>query len=163
MLQCSNPRIYSHICKKKIIPYVIQWTKCLKKTRCYQNHVLHMFQSKSCVLSCIIKSCTVCSISDEYLEYAATRSFLWWMQDGTPTHCTNAVLAFLNEKFRGWVLSWRTANPRSAHSTDFNLLDFYFWAAAQNQVFKEKSNLIDSLVQYLREMFRRRIQPRDIE
>ena len=31
--------------------------------------------------------------------YAATRFFLWWMRDGTPTHCTNAVLACFNEKF----------------------------------------------------------------
>ena len=34
------------------------------------------------------------------LWYAATRSFLCWMQDCTPTQCINAVLAFLNEKFR---------------------------------------------------------------
>ena len=70
------------------------------------------------------------------LWYAVTRSSFWWIQDGTPIHCTNSVLAFLNEKFWCWVLSWITANPRSAHSTDFNLLDFYFWAAAQNQDFQ---------------------------
>ena len=73
------------------------------------------------------------------LWYAATRSFLCWMQDGTPTKCINAVLAFLNEKFRGWVLSWRTANPRSAHITDFNLPDFYFWADMQNHDFQVKT------------------------
>lgn len=81
------------------------------------------------------------------LRYAATRSSLWWMQDGAPPHCTNSVLAFLNEKFRGRVISRRTANPWPAHSPDLNPLDFHFWAAAQNQVFKEKPDSIDSLVQ----------------
>ena len=81
------------------------------------------------------------------LRYTATRSSLWWMQDGAPPHCTNAVLAFLNEKFRGRVISRRTANPWPAHSPDLNPLDFHFWAAAQNQVFKEKPDSMDSLVQ----------------
>ena len=35
----------------------------------------------------------------------------------------------------------KNSDPRSAHSTDFNILDFYFWAAAQNQDFQEKTYL----------------------
>ena len=33
------------------------------------------------------------------LRHSATRSQLWWMQDGAPPHCTNESLEFLNEKF----------------------------------------------------------------
>ena len=73
------------------------------------------------------------------LRYTATRSSLWWMQDGAPPHCTNSVLAFLNEKFQGRVISRRTANPWPAHSPDLNPLDFHFRAAAQNQVFQRKT------------------------
>ena len=80
--------------------------------------------------------------------------FLYLMQDGTPTQRTKAVVAFLNEKFRGWVLSWRTESPRLTHSTDFNLLDFYFWAAAQNQDFQGKCYL-DRLTGAICEKFRR--------
>jgi len=83
------------------------------------------------------------------LQYMATRSPLWWMQDGAPPHCTISVLAFFNEKFQDQVISRRTANPWPAHSPDLKPLDFHFWAAAQNQVFKEKLDSIDSLVQYV--------------
>ena len=69
------------------------------------------------------------------LWYAATCSCLGWMKGGFSTHCTNAILVFFNEKFRWWVLSRRTANSWPAH----NLIDFYFWAAAQNQVFQGKT------------------------
>ncbi|QQP51470.1 Uncharacterized protein FKW44_012847, partial [Caligus rogercresseyi] len=34
------------------------------------------------------------------LRHSATRSLLWWMQDGASSHGTNAALEFLNEKFR---------------------------------------------------------------
>ena len=55
------------------------------------------------------------------LWYVATRSFLCWMQNDTTTHFTNSVVAFINEKFRGWFLSWRTANPRLAHTAQSGL------------------------------------------
>ena len=41
----------------------------------------------------------------------------------------------------------RTKMDWPAHSPDLNPLDFHFWAAAQNQVFKEKPASIDSLVE----------------
>ena len=81
------------------------------------------------------------------LRHSATRSQLWWMQDGAPPHCTNESLEFLNEKFRGRVISRRTQNPWPAHSPDLNPLDFHFWAAAQSQVYKEKPDSMESLIQ----------------
>ena len=44
------------------------------------------------------------------LRHSATRSSLWWMQDGALPHCTNAGLEFLNKKFRGRVINRRTEN-----------------------------------------------------
>ena len=37
--------------------------------------------------------------------------------------------------------------PWSAHSPDLNPLDFHFWAAAQSQVYKEKPDSMESLIQ----------------
>lgn len=81
------------------------------------------------------------------LRGSATRLALWWMQDGAPPHCTNAALEFLNEKFRGRVISRRTETPWPAHSPDLNPLDFHFWAAAQARVYEEKPESIQNLVQ----------------
>ena len=53
------------------------------------------------------------------------------MQDSAPPYCTNVVLEFLIEKFRGRVISRRTENSWPAHSPDFNSLDFNFWAEVQ--------------------------------
>lgn len=70
------------------------------------------------------------------LRDAATRSSLWWMQDGVSPHCTNAAIGFLNAKFHGRVISRRTANPWPSHNPDLNPVDFHFWDAARNQIFK---------------------------
>ena len=69
------------------------------------------------------------------------------MQDGAPPHCTNAPLEFLNEMFRGRVISRRKENLWPAHSPDLNPLDFSFWAAAQTRVYMEKPDSIEYLIQ----------------
>ena len=81
------------------------------------------------------------------LRHFATRSSLWWMQDGAPPYCTNAVLEFLNEKFPGRVISRRTENSWPVHSPDLNPLDFNFCAAAQTRVYTETPRSIEFLVQ----------------
>ena len=61
---------------------------------------------------------------------------LWFQQDGARVHTTNDVLDFLQEKFHGQVnlnqlkLSW------SVKSLDLNPMDFYFWGAAEAEVFQ---------------------------
>ena len=75
---------------------------------------------------------------------------LWWMQDGAPPHCTQAVLSFLREKFDGRVISRRTPVPWPAHSPDLNILDFHFWAEAQKKVFEEKPSNLEDLVSCVR-------------
>jgi len=81
------------------------------------------------------------------LRFSATRSNLWWMQDGASPYCTNEVLKSLQDKFHGRVISRRTEHPGPAHSPDLNPMDFYFWSAAQKEVFAEKTGSINSLVQ----------------
>ena len=96
------------------------------------------------------------------LWYTATRYFLWWMQDCTPTHCTNAVLAFIDENCRGWVLSraeeQRTRGQRTVR-TSTSSISIFGWLR-KIRIFKEKPNSIDSLVQWV-ESFTERLHPRD--
>ena len=77
----------------------------------------------------------------------ATRKQLWWMQDGAPPHCTNDAKAFLLEKFNGRVISRGTDRIWPAHSPDINPLDFHFWSAAQREVYRQKPQNIEELVQ----------------
>lgn len=81
----------------------------------------------------------------------ATRQQLWWMQDGAPPHCTNDAKAFLLEKFHGRVISRGTDRIWPAHSPDINPLDFHFWSAAQRQVYQQKPQNIEELVQCVRD------------
>ena len=61
------------------------------------------------------------------LRHSATRSSLWWIQDGAPLHCTNAALEFLNKTFRDRVTSRsRTENSWPGHSPDLTPLNFEF-------------------------------------
>lgn len=78
---------------------------------------------------------------------SATRRNLWWMQDGAPPHCTNVAKSFLTEKFGGRVISRGTEFIWPAHSPDLNPLDFHFWAAAQKQVYSQKPESIEELVE----------------
>ena len=80
-----------------------------------------------------------------------TRHNLRWMQDGAPPHCTREAKDFLLEKFHGRVISRGTPIPWPAHSPDLNPLDFHFWAAAQEMVYKEKPQSIELLVQCVKQ------------
>ena len=81
----------------------------------------------------------------------ATRRNLWWMQDGAPPHCTNVAKSFLKEKFRGRVISRGTEFVWPAHSPDLNPLDFHFWAAAQKQVYLQKPESIEELIECVKQ------------
>lgn len=53
-------------------------------------------------------------------------------------------------------VQWSCHQPRNryiilpAHSPDLNPLDFRFWAAARNEVYRKKPESIDSLIQCVR-------------
>lgn len=81
------------------------------------------------------------------LRSKATRKGYWWMQDGAPPHCTTLAKDFLLEKFNGRVISRGTPINWPAHSPDLNPLDFHFWGEAQNHVYREQPESIESLIQ----------------
>ena len=51
----------------------------------------------------------------------ATRRNLWWMQDGAPPHCTDVAKSFLEEKFRGRVISRGTEFVWPAHTAQISI------------------------------------------
>ena len=70
---------------------------------------------------------------------------LWFQQDGARVHTTNDVLDFLQEKFHGRVISNRLKLSWPAKSPDLNPMDFYFWGAAEAEVFQKKPKTIPEL------------------
>ena len=60
-------------------------------------------------------------------------------------HTTNDVLDFLQEKFHGRVISNRLKLSWPAKSPDLNPMDFYFWGAAEAEVFQKKPKTIPEL------------------
>ena len=75
----------------------------------------------------------------------AGRRGWWWQQDGATVHCSDEVLAFLEEKFRGRVISRRGDNPWPPYSPDLNPLDFFFWGFCMAEVFRLKPATIEEL------------------
>ena len=73
------------------------------------------------------------------------------MQDDALVYCTTETKNFLDQKFRGRVISRGTDNAWPAHSPDLNPLDFYFWAVAQRRVYKAKPSTIAELINVLKQ------------
>ena len=74
------------------------------------------------------------------------------MQDGAPPHCISLVKDFLIEKFqdRVHVISRGTPIIWPAYSPDLNPLDFHFSGVAQQQVYQEQPETIESLIDCVR-------------
>ena len=75
---------------------------------------------------------------------ASQRGF-WWQQDGASVHCTDDNLAFLEQRFRGRVISRRGEHPWPPYSPDLSPLDYYFWGYANAEVFRRKPTTIEQL------------------
>ena len=84
----------------------------------------------------------------------AQRRLWWWMQDGASVHCTDDVIHFLEEKFRGRVITRRGEHPWPPYSPDLNPLDFYFWGFAMAEVFRQKPATIAELKQIVEDLAR---------
>ena len=67
------------------------------------------------------------------------------MLDGAPAHVSNECIAFLENKFRGRVITRHGENPSPAYSPDLNVLDFYFWGFANQEVWRRKPSTIAKL------------------
>ena len=60
-------------------------------------------------------------------------------------HTTNEVLDFLKGKFNGRVISNRLDFSWPAKSPDLNPLDYFFWGAAEAEVYRKKPKTIFDL------------------
>ena len=65
--------------------------------------------------------------------------------------CSTTLHTDLLAKFHGRVVNRGTPIPWPAHSPDLNPLDFHFWAAAQEMVYKKKPQSIELLVQCIKQ------------
>ena len=70
----------------------------------------------------------------EIVKSKASRNGYFFMQDGTPPHCTNVALQLLTEIFKGRVISRRSEIIWPAHSPDLNYLNFWFWGYVESQL-----------------------------
>ena len=86
-------------------------------------------------------------VASPALRGKAARRNYWWMQDGAPTHCSNAAKKFLLKKCKGRVISHGTVVSWPAHSSDLNPLNFHFWGDAQQQVYREQTGNIKELIE----------------
>ena len=70
---------------------------------------------------------------------------LWLQQDGARVHSNNEVIDFLKGEFNGRVISNRLDFSWPAKSPNLNLLDSFFWGAAEAEVNKKKPKMICDL------------------
>ena len=82
----------------------------------------------------------------------AGRGQWWWQQDGAPAHATNACIEFLEQKFRGRVITRRGEFPWPPYSPDLNPLDYYFWGFVNAEVWCRKPETIEELRQIVEEV-----------
>ena len=79
------------------------------------------------------------------VRHRSSRRLFWWQQDGATSHCTDVVLNFLEEKFRGRIISRRSEVSWPPYSPDFNPCDFFLWGWVESQVRRVKPASIDDL------------------
>ena len=82
---------------------------------------------------------------------------VWWMQDGAPSHTSNASMSELKKVFGDKIIS-RFASKFGgiewpSHSPDLNPLDYSFWSQAQREVWKNKPDTIEDLKLIVEEFF----------
>lgn len=82
------------------------------------------------------------------------RNGYWGMQDGATSHTTADVMAFLNDKFRGRVISRKAEIEWPPYSPDLNVLDYFFWSYAMIQVRRRKPATIDELKETVEDIAR---------
>lgn len=72
---------------------------------------------------------------------------LWFQQDGATVHTTRQARAWLNEAFRGRVISRLTDHPWPARSPDLSPLDFWFWSVALTELRRRPPHDLEELKQ----------------
>ena len=67
------------------------------------------------------------------------------MRDGVTSHTTAEVMAFLNTKSRGCIISCKAEVKWPPYSPNLNPLDYFFWFYAMIHVRRRKAATIDEL------------------
>jgi hypothetical protein len=62
----------------------------------------------------------------------------WFQQDGATAHTAGEVMAWLNEKFPGRLISHRSVFQWPPRSPDLSPLDFYLWGFVKERVFHSR-------------------------
>ena len=75
----------------------------------------------------------------------ATRNSVYFMQDGASCHTTPENISYLNDKFKGRVISNKTDVVWPPNSPDLNPLDFFFWGYSMTHVYPIKPSSIEEL------------------
>ena len=70
---------------------------------------------------------------------------IWFQQDGAAAHGTRDVTTFLHAEFPGRWIGNRGFIEWPARSPDLTPLDFFFWGAIKNKVYKQPINVIEEL------------------
>jgi hypothetical protein len=85
-------------------------------------------------------------------EGLATRRQYWFQPNGTTPHTSNNVIGFLEDKFRGRVISRRTDVNWPAHSPDLNPLNYFLWGYAASLVIRRKPTTIPELMEVVEDV-----------
>ena len=82
------------------------------------------------------------------------RSRVWYQQDGASSHTARVVLAGLQEKFPGRVISKGGNVPWPPRSPDLSINDFFLWGHVKNVVYSSPVRSIRQLKQRIRKVIR---------
>ena len=82
------------------------------------------------------------------------RSRVWYQQDGASSHTARVVLAGLQEKFPGRVISKGGNVPWPPRSPDVSINDFFLWEHVKNVVYSSPVRSIRQLKQRIRKVIR---------
>ena len=78
------------------------------------------------------------------------RSRQWFQQDGATPHTAKQTLEWIEEQFRGKVISVKTDNPWPQHSPDLSPPDFFLWGYLKDRVYSSKLRSIAELKQNIK-------------
>ena len=78
----------------------------------------------------------------------------WFQQDGALPHFANIVRNFLDSTFPGRWIGRRGSVDWPPRSPDLTPLDFFFWGAAKEYVYKERPTDVEDMKRKITDYFR---------
>lgn len=78
---------------------------------------------------------------------------IWFQQDGAPPHFAKCVRDFLHQTFPGRWLGRRGCVDWPPRSPDLTPLDFFFWGAAKEFVYKQRLTNVEDMKRRITDFF----------